>query len=179
MRSITVFFLLFGLIATPCVYAAAPAKGCLTSFKHYSKYHQLTAKTHPRYLAKVEKAKAQLKQQIPYYLHGSFYGACAADTLWAQTMIENPEIMAAIYAENSLPQSPSPALAELTHFAEQGGFPSRAHFLTSYKADPAQPSIIRLTATVSGPRIAATTQLTAEGLSVQAAKGCVGCHQRG
>lgn len=142
-------------------------------------YRQASEQRHQQYLAKIEGLKESLRNRIPAYPFGSFYGACPEDTLWAMVTVQNPQLMADIRAEN---HTPNQAVAESSpedFILESGQLVfAEGSSLDGYKADPRQPSIVLLAATNAGPRIAASTVLTAEGMQRQSVNGCSGCHVR-
>jgi len=140
-------------------------------------YQQAAAKTHPRYLEKIDASKTRLKERIPVYAYGSFYGACPTDTLWAKTIIQNPTVMAEVYAENRVETDLRSPDVQIAFTLKDGEILFEGDvLLAQYKADPMQRSFIRMTDTTAGPRVAATTQLTTQGMALQATAGCTGCH---
>lgn len=138
---------------------------------------QTPTKLLTRYMIKIRNLQHNLKMRIPDYPLGSLAGARAADTRWAKTIIQNQEAMTQIYAENRSASSRGRDLQVAFHINDgEIIFISGDTSLAEYKSDPAQPSVIQLTATSHGPRIQAATKLTAQGMKIQATVGCNGCH---
>lgn len=156
---------------------AVPNSSATKYSKRISDYRNAAVSTHPRYLVKIEAVKTRLKNTIPLYTFGSFYGACPNDTLWATNTIQTPAMMAEIYAENHVDKTQDRQPVQVAFTITEGEiFFQGTTQLGSYKANPEQNSVVRVTSTVNGPRIAATTALTPEGMTLQATAGCIGCH---
>jgi len=141
------------------------------------KYRVLTTKLHQQYLDKIQTVKNRLKRKIPPYPLGSFYGACRKDTSWSKSTVMNQETMKQIYAENRTGNDPKKQKAQIAFSINAGKIRFASNnSLLQYKANPEQKSVIRVTSTTNGHRIAATTNLTMQGLSMQETTGCMGCH---
>ena len=164
------------LLSSSFGYAVSAPNAAVRS-KRIVEYQQATARTHPRYLAKIEAIKTRLRQRIPSYVFGSFYGACPTDTLWAKAIVQNPEAMVEIYAENQIERRLDAQPVQIAFSISEGEiFFQDVNTLGRYKADPGQHSVIQMTSTQNGPRVAASTVLTEEGMALQATAGCAGCH---
>ena len=150
----------------------------LKNYRRVIANHKTKVAASFRYLVKIETIRNRLKQNIPDYEFGSFYGAQQQDTFWAKEVTHDSSLMSEIYAENRLNMDSRQPETHVAFQLAEGRIvfnqpPSHLH---RYKADPQQSSVVQIAVTSSGSKIAASTALTKEGLAVQTKTGCIGCH---
>jgi hypothetical protein len=172
-----IFLILVCLFLNSSLAIASYGQSSKPREERLEKYRQATGLLHQSYLAKIDSLKKRLSNKIPSYGKGSFYGACPEDTKWAQTIMQKPEVMDEIYAENKSGEKQEEYLAKEIYQLKEGKILFRSgNDIAQYKANPEQGSIIRVSATSKGFRVPATTELTPAGMTLQATSGCIGCH---